>query len=244
MDTVADHLRAQTCDWQHVDPQVLVEVGILPRPHDNREELRPGVAGRRVGSDLARQAAERVGYKGFSEFQYQFRSDLEERDENLTGSKSDAYTELLRKVERDVPDALLCDLARRMGDASTVVATVASLSRIPAYHLFVMASALLGKGLYLNADEFTSHIGSDCVLFVFSVNSGFAYRKVLGKIREQKCPPYVVLVTMNPHHTLAKHADQVVVLPRLLSGESLGVGTADSMAFLMFLELLTGHLGS
>ena len=188
--------------------------------------------------------AKRVGYKGFSEFQYQFRSDLEERDENQTGSKSDAYAELLRKVERDVPDALLCDLVRRMRDASTVVATGASLSRIPAYHLFVMAGALLGKGLYLNADELTSHIGSDCVPFVFSVNSGFAYRKVLGKIREQKCPPYVVLVTMNPHHTLAKHADQVVVLPRLLSGESLGVGTADSMAFLMFLELLTGHLGS
>ena len=182
--------------------------------------------------------AKRVGYKGFSEFQYQFRSDLEERDENQTGSKSDA------KVERDVPDTLLCDLARRMRDASTVVATGASLSRIPAYHLFVMAGALLGKGLYLNADELTSHIGSDCVLFVFSVNSGFVYRKMLSKIREQKCPPYVVLVTMNPRHTLAKHADQVVVLPRLLSGESLGVGTADSMAFLMFLELLSGHLES
>ena len=67
---------------------------------------------------------------------------------------------------------------------------------------------------------------------------------MLSKIREQKCPPYVVLVTMNPRHTLAKHADQVVVLPRLLSGESLGVGTADSMAFLMFLELLSGHLES
>jgi DNA-binding MurR/RpiR family transcriptional regulator len=40
--------------------------------------------------------AKRVGYKGFSEFQYQFRSDLEERDENQTGSKSDAYEELLR----------------------------------------------------------------------------------------------------------------------------------------------------
>ena len=103
--------------------------------------------------------AKRVGYKGFSEFQYQFRSDLEERDENQTGSKSDAYAELLRKVERDVPDALLCDLVRRMRDASTVVATGASLSRIPAYHLFVMAGALLGKGLYLNADELTSHIG-------------------------------------------------------------------------------------
>lgn len=188
--------------------------------------------------------AKRVGYKGFSEFQYQFRSDLEERDENQTGSKSDAYAELLRKVERDVPDALLCDLVRRMRDASTVVATGASLSRIPAYHLFVMTGALLGKGLYLNADELTSHIGSDCVLFVFSVNSGFVYRKMLSKIREQKCPPYVVLVTMNPRHTLAKHADQVVVLPRLLSGESLGVGTADSMAFLMFLELLSGHLES
>ena len=52
-------LRAKARDWEDVDTQLPVVAGILPRPHDDREELRLGIASRRVGRDLARQAVER-----------------------------------------------------------------------------------------------------------------------------------------------------------------------------------------
>ena len=52
-------LRTEARDRKDVDPQVLVEAGVLPRPHDDCEELRLGVSRRRVGRDLACQAVER-----------------------------------------------------------------------------------------------------------------------------------------------------------------------------------------
>lgn len=188
--------------------------------------------------------AKKMGFNGFSEFQYQFALDMNELNKAKDKTPAQQYGEILIECERTLQDEDLRQVADMIKNAKSIHLAGASLSQIPCNYMEAMLN-ILGYNVKILSSDKTWFMNStpSAIMILFSVSRGDSYKQYvtsyLSKNPQKK--PKIVLVTMNPKHTLRKYSDKCIVLPHLKTspGSSL---VYESMCFLLFVDMLSKYL--
>lgn len=185
--------------------------------------------------------AQRLGFGGFVEFQYQFAQDLEQlRGRTDVPTNAEVYGDLLKLVEERVDKEQLSRLLARMEESRHVYLMGYNLSRLPAEELSI--------ALQFNPRIFASYpqpdmppfCGKDDLMLIFSAVGGDSYKGMLREYRTgMRERPHMVLVTTNSKHPLRHNFDEVFVLPTSTLSTTSHTVLSDTFAFLMFNDMLT-----
>lgn len=184
--------------------------------------------------------AQRLGFSGFVEFQYQFAKDLKElHARSDVSTNAEVYGNLLRAVEERVDKTQAVALLNRMRASHHVYLMGYNLARIPAEELNIAFTFQPGITASLPQVDVMPHFDENDTLLVYSAVSGNSYKDLLGAIRMGRCKkPYMVLVTTNARHPLRRSFDEMIVLPTTTLSDSSRTALSDTFAFLMFNDLL------
>ena len=187
--------------------------------------------------------AKKLGFTGFTEFQYYYRKALGEPEVTDQNGISQQYASVLSKIESICNKELLQGLAEHMLKADIVYAGGASLSRLPVEYMLSL-SRFFGKFRCIQIDpvEKCSSIRRNDMVMIFSADTGFAYKKLSETLDESDERPYSVLITFNEKHPLRKHFDQIIVMPSLSPDGIHSTAPGEPISFLFFLNLLYTEL--
>lgn len=188
--------------------------------------------------------AQRLGFGGFVEFQYQFALDLEEqRQRSDAPTNAEVYGGLLKLVEERVDKVQLQALIERMRASRHVYIMGYNLSRIPAEELNIALQfdpSICASYPQIDAGQ---RFTEDDLLIIYTAVSGGSYKGLLHEFKVgRNVKPYMVLVTTNSKHPLRRNFDEVFVLPTATVETSGRTVLADTFSFLMFNDMLTGLL--
>ena len=186
--------------------------------------------------------AQRLGFSGFVEFQYQLRQDLETQREGEP-SNAEVYGGILQAVDVTIDRARLAALAKTVRTSDHVFLIGANLSRIPAEELHMALLYQEDVTPIIQPVDIAPRATDRDTVMVFSAITGAAHRDFLkGLPSEGEARPHTVLVTTNSKHPLRRLFDEVFLLPTApLSSGSRAV-LSDTFAFLMFNDELCGCL--
>lgn len=190
--------------------------------------------------------AQRLGFGGFVEFQYQFAQDHERRSQRSDApSSAEVYGNLLKAVEERVDRAWLEGLIERMRKSRHVYLMGYNLSRIPAEELNMALQFEPSISASYPQVDITQRYTSDDLLIVFSAVSGNSLKGLMHEFKVgRNTKPYLVLITTNSKHPLRRNFDEVVVLPSATLASGSHTVLADTFAFLMFNDVLTSMLST
>lgn len=185
--------------------------------------------------------AQRLGFGGFVEFQYQFAQDLElTRTRTDKPSNAEVYGSLLRTVEERIDQQQLEALAKRMIEAPHVFLMGYNLSRFPAEQMSIALTMETSVFSMSPQVDMLPPFDERDVVVVYSAATGSAHRNLMDTIKMGRvAKPYLVLVTTNPKHPLRRRFDMTFVLPTATLSTSGRAALGDTFAFLMFNDLLT-----
>lgn len=188
--------------------------------------------------------AQRLGFGGFVEFQYQFALDLEERRQRFDApTNAEVYGGLLKLVEERLDKAQLQALIERMRASRHVYIMGYNLSRIPAEELNIALQFDPSIHASYPQIDVSQRFASDDLLIIYTAVSGASYKGLLHEFKVgRNVKPYMVLVTTNSKHPLRRNFDEVFVLPTATVETSDRTVLADTFSFLMFNDMLTGLL--
>jgi DNA-binding MurR/RpiR family transcriptional regulator len=188
--------------------------------------------------------AQRLGFGGFVEFQYQFALDLEERRQRSDApTNAEVYGGLLKLVEERLDKAQLQALIERMRASRHVYIMGYNLSRIPAEELNIALQFDPSIHASYPQIDVSQRFASDDLLIIYTAVSGSSYKGLLHEFKVgRNVKPYMVLVTTNSKHPLRRNFDEVFVLPTATVETSDRTVLADTFSFLMFNDMLTGLL--
>lgn len=188
--------------------------------------------------------AQRLGFSGFVEFQYQFAQDLEQaRQRSDTPTNAEVYGSLLKLVEERVDKAQLQALIDRMRASRHVYLMGYNLSRIPAEELNIALQFDPSISASYPQTDVSQRFTSEDLLVVFSAVSGNSFKGLMHEFKTgRNTKPYMVLVTTNSKHPLRRNFDETIALPTATVATSDRTVLADTFSFLMFNDLLTGLL--
>jgi DNA-binding MurR/RpiR family transcriptional regulator len=188
--------------------------------------------------------AQRLGFGGFVEFQYQFALDLEERRlRSDAPTNAEVYGGLLKLVEERLDKAQLQALIERMRASRHVYIMGYNLSRIPAEELNIALQFDPSIHASYPQIDVSQRFASDDLLIIYTAVSGSSYKGLLHEFKVgRNVKPYMVLVTTNSKHPLRRNFDEVFVLPTATVETSDRTVLADTFSFLMFNDMLTGLL--
>ena len=188
--------------------------------------------------------AERLGFGGFVEFQYQFALDLEEqRQRSDAPTNAEVYGGLLKLVEERVNKVQLQALIKHMRASRHVYIMGYNLSRIPAEELNIALQFDPSISASYPQIDVGQRFTEDDLLIIFTAVSGASYKGLLHEFKVgRNVKPYMVLVTTNSKHPLRRNFDEVFVLPTATVETSDRTVLADTFSFLMFNDMLTGLL--
>ncbi len=191
--------------------------------------------------------AQKLGFSGFTEFQFQLKNDLQKQKNNVPVElASDKLTVLLKETELTTSKDQLNKIADRILNSSAVYLTGNHLSSLPANHLQMCLNITTSvPSAFLSLDNFTYVKRMTSTVIVYSAYSGDAFKARMQNISsfEKEAKPYTILITLNNSHPLAKYFDEVVVLPSVGANDSNFAVAAEPMTFLMFNKLLGEVLG-
>lgn len=188
--------------------------------------------------------AQRLGFGGFVEFQYQFALDLEEqRQRSDAPTNAEVYGGLLKLVEERVNKVQLQALIERMRASRHVYIMGYNLSRIPAEELNIALQFDPSICASYPQIDVGQRFTEDDLLIIYTAVSGASYKGLLHEFKVgRNVKPYMVLVTTNSKHPLRRNFDEVFVLPTATVETSDRTVLADTFSFLMFNDMLTGLL--
>ena len=188
--------------------------------------------------------AQRLGFGGFVEFQYQFALDLEEqRQRSDAPTNAEVYGGLLKLVEERVNKVQLQALIEHMRASRHVYIMGYNLSRIPAEELNIALQFDPSISASYPQIDVGQRFTEDDLLIIFTAVSGASYKGLLHEFKVgRNVKPYMVLVTTNSKHPLRRNFDEVFVLPTATVETSDRTVLADTFSFLMFNDMLTGLL--
>ncbi|MBQ9316658.1 MAG: MurR/RpiR family transcriptional regulator [Atopobiaceae bacterium] len=188
--------------------------------------------------------AQRLGFGGFVEFQYQFAQDLEERRQRSDAPTSaEVYGGLLKLVEERLDREQLLSLLERMRASRHVYLMGYNLSRIPAEELNIALQFDSTIHASYPQIDVSQRFVEDDLLIVYSAVSGDSLKGLMHEFKiGRNAKPYMVLVTTNSKHPLRRNFDEVIVLPTANVATSDRTVLADTFAFLMFNDVLTSLL--
>ncbi len=188
--------------------------------------------------------AQRLGFGGFVEFQYQFAQDLEERRQRSDApTNAEVYGSLLRLVEERLDRGQLVVLIERMRSSRHVYIMGYNLSRMPAEELNIALQFDPSIHASYPQIDVSQRFASEDLLVVYSAVSGNSFKDLMHDLKNgRNTKPYMVLVTTNSKHPVRRSFDEVIVLPTANVATSDRTVLADTFAFLMFNDVLTGLL--
>jgi DNA-binding MurR/RpiR family transcriptional regulator len=188
--------------------------------------------------------AQRLGFGGFVEFQFQFAQDLEERRQRHDApTNAEVYGGLLKLVEERLDRDQLQALVERMRVSRHVYLMGYNLSRIPAEELNIALQFDPNISASYPQVDVVQRFTADDLLIVYSAVGGDSYKGLLNEFKVgRNTRPHMVLVTTNSKHPLRRSFDEVIVLPTANVATSDRTVLADTFAFLMFNDVLTGLL--
>ena len=188
--------------------------------------------------------AQRLGFGGFVEFQYQFAQDLEAaRSRTDVPTNAEIYGSLLKAVEERVDRARLQGLVDRMRASRHTYLMGYNLSRIPAEELNIALQFDPAISASFPQIDVPQHFCADDLLVIYSAVSGSTYKGLMNEFRMgRNTQPHMVLVTTNSKHPLRRNFHEVFVLPTSSLASPNVTVMADTFAFLMFNDLLSSLL--
>lgn len=188
--------------------------------------------------------AQRLGFSGFVEFQFQFAQDLEQaRARTDAPTSAEVYGSLLKAVEERLDRSQLSGLIDRMRTSRHTYLMGYNLSRIPAEELNIALQFHADIAVSFPQIDVMQRFMPDDLLIVYSAVGGDSYKGLLHEFKiGRNTKPYMVLVTTNSKHPLRRHFDEVIVLPTATITSGSRTVLADTFAFLMFNDILTALL--
>ena len=189
--------------------------------------------------------AQKLGFGGFAEFQYQFAQDIRE----LSGrsdrqSNADVYGKLLKQVYETTDRETVRNLIIKMRESRRVLLFGANLSRLPAEEMLIALNFETEVTAVLPPLDFVpQHLSSDDMVIIYSAISGSSYQDLMRKFRTANDDrPYLVLITINSKHPLRHNFDEVITLPSVSLSETSNTVLSDTFAFLMFNDIVAQEL--
>jgi len=187
--------------------------------------------------------AKKIGYAGFTEFQYQLAKDLQERDPSEEENQFHKYYEYLQAVAEMVDAEQLERISKIICSADRVYTMGYNLSRLAAQFLNnSLYSALSIDSVCLSYDDIYREYKENEVLILFSVSNGEFYQTLLKNIHKHSVGVHVILVTMNPKHLLRKYSEEIVLLPSADGVQKWHTAVLESIVFTAFTDLLMDTL--
>lgn len=188
--------------------------------------------------------AQRLGFGGFVEFQYQFAQDLEERRQRTDApTNAEVYGGLLKLVEERIDHDQLLALIERMRTSRHVYLMGYNLSRMPAEELNIALQFDPSIHASYPQIDVSQRFSENDLLIIYSAVSGATFNGLMHDFKiGRNAKPYMVLVTTNSKHPLRRNFDEVIPLPTANVATSDRTVLADTFAFLMFNDVLTGLL--
>lgn len=188
--------------------------------------------------------AQRLGFSGFVEFQFQFAQDLEQaRARTDAPTSAEVYGSLLKAVEERLDRSQLRGLIDRMRTSRHTYLMGYNLSRIPAEELNIALQFHADIAASSPQNDVMQHFMPDDLLIVYSAVGGDSYKGLLHEFKiGRNTKPYMVLVTTNSKHPLRRHFDEVIALPSATITSGSRTVLADTFAFLMFNDVLVALL--
>ena len=192
--------------------------------------------------------AQRLGFSGFSELQYQFQIDLKDQNETHENkTHSEIYGGVLSQTEKTADIQGIQELIQKMRDCHAVYILGTNLSKLPAEELHIALSFEDDIiSILPHADMLPYQFHSDDILIIYSAISGSSHQELMKSLRkENKTKPYMVLITTNAKHPLRHNFDMVFSLPTAsLADSTSNTVLSDTFAFLMFNDILTNELAN
>ena len=188
--------------------------------------------------------AQRLGFSGFVEFQYQFAQDLEEsRSRTDAPTNAEVYGGLLRAVDERLDRNQVLRLIERMRVSRCTYLMGYNLARIPAEELNIALQFQNDIHAVLPQVDVPPHFLEDDLLLIYSAVGGSSYKGLLNEFKMgRNTKPYMVLVTTNPKHPLRRNFDESFVLPTASLASTHHTVLSDTFAFLMFNDILSETL--
>lgn len=190
--------------------------------------------------------AQKLGFAGFTEFQYQFQQDISAfKASSEKKTNAEIYGRILKQVSETVDKNTVLDLIRRSKEADRVFIIGTNLSRLPAEELQITFSF---------SDEINSQVPQPDLLpyrfrdtdmiIIYSAISGTSHQPLMRSLRQEgQGHPNMVLITTNAKHPLRHNFSDVIVLPTANMTDSVGHTTlADTFAFLMFNDIIAEYI--
>ena len=188
--------------------------------------------------------AQRIGFSGYAEFQYQLAQDLEERAAVPDAeTNAEVYGRLLTAVDEGLAPEVVEALVQRICASRSVFLYGSNLSALPAEELYIALQFVPGVVAVLPQLDTTPFFSPDDVLIVYSAARGDRHQALMQHLRHEGVTrPHCVLVTTNGKHALRRNFDEVIVLPTAALSEGNHSILSDTFAFLMFNDRLTAAL--
>lgn len=190
--------------------------------------------------------AKRLDFSGFNEFQFQLAQSLNEIENTpRTATLSQKYARVLKSTEETIPKEQIRRIAEKIMNSENIYLHGASLSQVPAMWLTIGLQISGAKhAQLLELDRFSYRFTENDTVIIFSVSgraSSIAHRyPAIGK--EHKS--FNILVTMNPRNPDKDFYDEIVLLPDSQAVYGSESACSDTMAFMMFNEILVSSLDS
>lgn len=189
--------------------------------------------------------AQKLGFSGFSELQYQFSQDIikmESRSE--TPSNAKVYGKLFLQVDETTDRQVIKQLIQKMKQSDHVYILGTHLSRIPAVELNIALQFETDIfALVPPHDLMPNHFSKNDMLIIYSAINGDYYKNLMQSLRNDGViRPYTLLITTHSKHPLRHYFEQVIVLPTTPLSVTTNIVLSDTFSFLMFNDILTQNL--
>lgn len=188
--------------------------------------------------------AQKLGFSGYSEFQYQFSIDLKSSNDN-DKSYIDYLNDFLKLEEKILESYPFENLANRIHSAQHIYTCGASILRPIAEELalsFKITSRIIA--MHVTCDDLPIHVSKNDVVIIYSSISGTFYQDFLHRISKLEEQPYVVLVTTNAKHPLRHYANECIVLPTVNVSQKTSSASIEIHEYLLFNEYLLKNINS
>jgi DNA-binding MurR/RpiR family transcriptional regulator len=188
--------------------------------------------------------AQKLGFTGFSEFQYALSSQIKQGTaEAKEKTPAQSYADALIETEKALTPEVLRPILDKVNSSNDIYTSGSNISSLAAnYLIYALKIAKNCHSEFLPIDAFPYTYPPHAVIFIFSAETGTFYLQTLKNHSEKDKNPYVVLVTLNPKHPLRKHVNYTILLPRINLISADRNVLPETLSFLMFIDILLRNM--
>lgn len=193
--------------------------------------------------------AKKLGFDGFTQFQYQLKLEQEYKKSTspLPNYRSSTYAKLLEATETAIKPKQIEQLGNKILEAQYVYTTGYNLARLPAEVLEIgLRISRIDSISFISTEKFmvAGKNTNRYVLIVYSSNDGKSMKYNIEKLSLSNNKPYICLVTINSKHPLKKYADQVILLPETTMQDYGNKAITETFAYLMLDDILIDYVST